>query len=86
MEEVAAPGICIPYPRAQWLRSASPMPWVGGVRVKSERGHQASAPSGFTSRLLHESLLYSQMLPGSRVNSGLLLWCSQRGDMCCVRG
>lgn len=86
MEEVGAPGICIPYLRARWLHSAFPMSWTGDVRVKSERSHKVSAPSGFTSRLLHDSLLCSQVLPGSGVNPGLLLWCFQRGEMCCVRG
>lgn len=86
MEEVGAPGICTPHPRARWLHSVSPTSWTGGVRVKSERGHRVSALSGFTSWLLHDSLLYSQVLPGCGVNPGLLLWCFQRGDLCCVRG
>lgn len=86
MEEVGASGICTPHPRARWLHSVSPTSWIGGVRVKSERGHRVSALSGFTSRLLHDSLLYSQVLPGCGVNPGLLLWCFQRGDLCCVRG
>lgn len=53
--------------------------------MESERGHKVSAPSGFTSRLLHDSLLFSQVLPGCGVNPGLLLWRFPRGDMCCER-
>lgn len=87
-----APGLPLPsdgsggsprdvHPKSQGSMAAlaSPMSWVGGVWVQSQRGPRVSAPSGFTSRLLHDSLLYSQVLRGSGVNPGLLLCCFQRG-------